>query len=98
MPEKWIIRVQGNDYGPAELATLHEWKSEGRVLPTNPARHVDVETWGTAADIPDLFEVERPPVQAEPGGHRSASGSEESTARREVRGQQSEVTDQRTEV
>ena len=88
MPEQWIIRVQGKDYGPAELATLREWKSEGRVLATNPARRVDIDSaavgsateadWETAADIPGLFEVERPPVQAEPRGHRS-----------EVRGQQS---------
>ena len=90
MPEQWIIRVQGKDYGPAELETLREWKSEGRVLPTNPARQVDVETWETAADIPDLFEVERPPVQAEPRGHRSDVIDQHS----EVRGSQSAISNQ----
>src|SRR5260370_40233755 len=75
MPEQWIIRVEGKEYGPADFATLSEWKAEGRVLPANPARRVDVDSdavagtakeadWRTAADIPGLFQVEAPPVQA----------------------------------
>jgi len=66
MDEQWIIRVQGKEYGPADLATLREWKADGRVLPANPARHADVEEahWKTAGDIPGLFQVEPPPVQA----------------------------------
>jgi hypothetical protein len=66
MAEKWIIRVQGKEYGPADLATLREWKADGRVLPANPARQADVEEahWKTAGDIPGLFQVEPPPVQA----------------------------------
>ena len=63
MAEQWIIRVLGKEYGPADLATLHEWKSEGRVVPKNPARRADVDLWQTAAEIPGLFEIERPPVQ-----------------------------------
>jgi len=63
MAEQWIIRVQGKDYGPADLATLHEWKADGRVLPTNPARRIDVDGWQTAAEIPGLFKTEPPPVQ-----------------------------------
>ncbi len=58
----WIVRVQDKEYGPADLKTLREWKSEGRVLPVNQARRLDAELWMTAADIPGLFEV--PPVQA----------------------------------
>jgi len=75
MAEQCIIRVGGKEYGPADLATLREWKTDGRVLPTNPARRVDVDTaaaavsakeapWKTAGDIPGLFQVEPPPVQA----------------------------------
>src|SRR5947199_476326 len=75
MAEQWIIRVGGKEYGPADLATLREWKTDGRVLPTNPARRVDVDSaavaisakeapWKTAGDIPGLFQVEPPPVQA----------------------------------
>ena len=75
MAEQWIIRVQDKDYGPADIATLREWKADGRVLPTNAARQVDVgagvgastnETpWQTAAEIPGLFKREPPPVQIE---------------------------------
>src|SRR5437773_4345718 len=65
MAEQWIIRVQGKEYGPADLAALREWKADGRVLPANPARQADVEEahWKTAGDIPGLFQVEPPPVQ-----------------------------------
>src|SRR5260370_9953509 len=74
MAEQWIIRVGEKEYGPADLATLREWKTDGRVLPTNPARRVDVDSaavavsakeapWKTAGDIPGLFQVEPPPVQ-----------------------------------
>ena len=66
MAEQWIIRVQGKEYGPADIETLREWKTEGRVLPENEARRVDVDTavssaaessWKTAAEIPSLFNV-----------------------------------------
>jgi len=73
MAEDWIIRVQGKDYGPADLETLREWKADGRVLPANPARLANVDSgaiasakeaqWQTAAQIPGLFRVEPPPVQ-----------------------------------
>jgi hypothetical protein len=55
MAEEWIVRVQGKEYGPVDLETLREWKREGRVLPTNEVRGVDVDLWTTAAQIPDLF-------------------------------------------
>jgi hypothetical protein len=65
MAEQWFIRVEGKEYGPADLAMLEEWKTEGRVLPTNDARNEDVDLWTTAAKIPGLFEAEPPPVQEE---------------------------------
>jgi len=65
MAEQWIIRVEEREYGPADLATLHQWKDEGRLLPQNPARRTDTDSWTTAAEIPDLFES-APPVQTEP--------------------------------
>jgi hypothetical protein len=71
MAEQWIIRVQGKDYGPADLETLQDWKADGRVLPANPARRVDLEHWQTASEIPGLFQVEQPPVQQEVGDQRS---------------------------
>jgi hypothetical protein len=84
MAEQWIIRVEGKEYGPADLATLHEWKADGRVLPSNAARRVDVDLWKTAADIPSLFQIERPPVQREAAAQRS-----------EIADQQSETDDRK---
>ena len=52
MPEEWIMRVQGKEYGPADIETLREWKAEGRLLPGNEARRADVDLWITAAEIP----------------------------------------------
>ncbi|MEY2537558.1 MAG: hypothetical protein QOG67_1298 [Verrucomicrobiota bacterium] len=63
MPEQWIVRVAGINYGPAEISTLQEWKNEGRVLAVNEARRVDLDDWVTAATIPGLFEAPPPPVQ-----------------------------------
>ncbi|HKS04095.1 MAG TPA: hypothetical protein VJR49_01950 [Chthoniobacterales bacterium] len=59
--DEWIVRVQGSEYGPANIETLREWKAEGRLLPMNEARRADVDLWTTAAEIPGLFTVP-PPV------------------------------------
>ena len=55
--DEWIVRVQGTEYGPANIETLREWKAEGRLLPSNEARRADVDLWTTAADIPGLFSM-----------------------------------------
>jgi hypothetical protein len=55
MPEQWIVRVQDKEYGPADLETLREWRDEGRLLPANQARPVDIDLWTKAAEIPGLF-------------------------------------------
>lgn len=65
MAEEWIIRVDGKEYGPADLTTLREWKAEGRVLAVNDARRADATIWDKAAQIPGLFEQVRPPIQRE---------------------------------
>ena len=56
--EEWIVRVDGREYGPANMDTLREWKAEGRVLPANEARRADAELWTLAAEIPGLFHAE----------------------------------------
>ena len=56
--EEWIVRVDGREYGPANIDTLREWKAEGRVLPANEARRADAELWTLAAEIPGLFHGE----------------------------------------
>ena len=69
MTEEWIVRVQGAEYGPANIETLREWKAEGRLLPANEARRTNVNFWTTAGEIPGLFGVEaavelrEPPIQ-----------------------------------
>jgi hypothetical protein len=55
---EWIVRVDGREYGPANIDTLREWKAEGRVLPANEARPADAELWTLAAEIPGLFHAE----------------------------------------
>ena len=55
--DEWIVRVQGTEYGPANIETLREWKAEGRLLPVNEARRADVDLWTTAAEIPGLFSM-----------------------------------------
>jgi len=65
MAEEWIVRVEGKDYGPADLETLREWKGEGRLLPTNPVRRLDGDSWTRAAEIDGLFEATAPPIQRE---------------------------------
>lgn len=63
MSEEWIVRVQGKEYGPANLDTLHEWKAEERLLPANDARRANDDLWITAGEIPGLFSV-TPSVEA----------------------------------
>src|SRR6266581_8833355 len=58
MAQQWLIRVQNKEYGPADIETLREWKTEGRLLPENEARRADSDFWATAGDIPGLFDVE----------------------------------------
>ena len=57
MAEEWIVRVQGKEYGPADIDTLLEWKKEGRLLPENEVRITSADLWSTAAAIPGLFDV-----------------------------------------
>jgi hypothetical protein len=78
MAQQWIIRVKSKEYGPVDVETLREWKTEGRLLPGNEARRADSDLWTTAEDIPGLFDagtlaaastrrLTQPPLQ----GHRS---------------------------
>src|SRR4029450_12304259 len=72
--EEWILRVDGGEYGPANIETLREWKAEGRVLPVNEARRADTELWRLAAEIPGLFSGEAlPPVSVPRPTHSTSS-------------------------
>src|SRR5947208_16934945 len=79
MTEEWIVRVQGKEYGPADIETLREWKRAGRRLPENAARKAGADLWSAAAAIPGLFNLEpiapasvpRPTQPPAPTRHRS---------------------------
>jgi hypothetical protein len=60
MPEEWIIQVKDREYGPIDLQGLRQWKEEGRVLPSNPARPVESDVWLDASQIPGLFDSPTP--------------------------------------
>jgi hypothetical protein len=60
--EEWIVRVQGTEYGPANIESLREWKAEGRLLASNEARRADGDLWTTAGEIPGLFSAPPPVV------------------------------------
>ena len=65
MEEEWIVRVEGQEYGPVDIDELREWKREGRLIPDNPVRRPGDPVWLTATDIPGLFPApEAPPPQA----------------------------------
>src|SRR5947207_9310510 len=78
MTEEWIVRVQGKEYGPADIDTLREWKKEGRLLPENEARDAGADLWSTVAAIPGLFDLQtvaepsarptQPPLQTQHRG------------------------------
>jgi hypothetical protein len=88
MADRWIIQVEGKDYGPADLETLREWKADGRVVSANPARRSDSENWQTASEIPGLFGIEPPPVQR----------TEDREQGTEAGDRQSEVSDHKPEA
>ncbi len=56
MPDRWIIRVAGKEYGPVDLEQLREWKQEGRLLSANEARLENESQWSSADAIPGLFQ------------------------------------------
>ena len=66
MAEEWIVRVEGQEYGPVDEDTLREWQREGRLIPDNPVRKNGDPVWITAAEIPGIFPVaEMPDPQSE---------------------------------
>src|SRR4051812_43160200 len=65
MPDnEWFVRVQGKEYGPVDLETLHEWKREGRLIADNDLRKASNGAWVKASTVRELFEdsaIEQPP-------------------------------------
>jgi GYF domain 2 len=55
--EEWIVRVEGQEYGPVDIDELREWQREGRLIPDNPVRREGDPVWIKAAEIPGIFPV-----------------------------------------
>ena len=68
MPDEWMVRVEGREYGPVDLETLREWKNEGRLIRTNELRRIGEDRWVLAAEFPEIFADELPPAAPEIGG------------------------------
>ncbi len=62
MEPDWIVRVEGKEFGPVDLATLHEWRAEGRLIPTNQVRREGDELWLVARDVAELFPAAASPL------------------------------------
>lgn len=55
MGEEWIVRVEGQEYGPVDIDALREWRHEGRLVPANELRRVGDERWMPAGELPEVF-------------------------------------------
>ncbi|HEX4630850.1 MAG TPA: hypothetical protein VH188_07770 [Chthoniobacterales bacterium] len=62
MPDQWMVRVEGREYGPVDTDTLLEWKNEGRLIRSNELRRVEDERWAPAAEFPEFF-ADVPPAE-----------------------------------
>jgi len=78
MPDRWIIRVAGKEYGPVDFEVLKEWNREGRLLPTNEARRERESHWSSAGAIPGLFQIEASPTPTDAIGRPSSVTAPES--------------------
>jgi hypothetical protein len=63
MPDQWMVRVQGHEYGPVDAETLREWKNEGRLIRTNELRRTDEDPWRPAGEFPEIFADDLPSVE-----------------------------------
>ena len=66
MLDDWYVRVEGKEYGPVDLDTLREWKSDGHLIPTNEVRRESESAWVAAGSIEELFPKPSPPPLPDP--------------------------------
>jgi hypothetical protein len=59
-----MMRLEGHEYGPVDLETLREWKTEGRLIRTNELRRIGEERWVPAEQFPEIFADVVPPAEA----------------------------------
>src|SRR4051812_22740376 len=63
MPDEWMVRVDGREYGPVDADELLEWKAEGWLIPANEVRRADDDRWFPAGELPEIFGEQ---ISAEP--------------------------------
>jgi hypothetical protein len=66
MPNQWIVRVEGQEYGPVDTDALRDWKREGRLIPANELRRVGDQHWIRADELVEVFADEEPAQQPPP--------------------------------
>ena len=64
MSDQWIVRVQGKEYGPVDLAELRQWKEEGRLIRSNEIREPESDRWIQAGELPEIFADEPEPDES----------------------------------
>ncbi|MGI8430933.1 MAG: DUF4339 domain-containing protein, partial [Chthoniobacterales bacterium] len=64
MPEEWIVRVHGKEYGPVDADELRAWRQDGRLIRENEVRAAEGERWFPAAELPEVFADESPDASA----------------------------------
>jgi len=65
MPDQWIVRVEGQEYGPVDTDALRDWRREGRLIPANELRRVGDERWIRADELVEVF-ADAEPAQPPP--------------------------------
>jgi hypothetical protein len=55
MPDQWIVRVEGQEYGPVDTDALRDWRREGRLIPANELRRVGDWHWFRAGELVEVF-------------------------------------------
>jgi hypothetical protein len=63
MPERWMVRVEGKEYGPVDEDELREWRSEGRLIRQNEVQRVGDDRWILAGELPEIFADDEPPAE-----------------------------------
>jgi hypothetical protein len=63
MPEQWMVRVEGKEYGPVDEDDLREWREEGRLIRQNDLRRVGDDRWIPAGEVPEIFAADETPAE-----------------------------------
>ncbi len=55
MPDEWIVRVQGKEYGPVDADELRAWRQDGRLIRENEVREAGTDRWFPASELVEVF-------------------------------------------